>query len=545
MIVPVVADDRVVAGAANDVFNTRQGIAADIDAAGRTVGEVNENTVDGTMIDKGIIALAADIHVIALATAADDDVVARTAFDDVVARIAGKKIIAVTTHDDVVAAAGDDGIAADPADDVLIDIQPAAVITTVDGQDDVIGCCRLRWTTDRYVCGLMTAGLRSSWTDSRPRTAANRRNDDVASDDAGVRHRIAANDRDRFAAGLILVGVVSSRNDLIAGRCLEGLQTAGIELGHIIAAATKAEIVAVVPLGRQMFQRCRKAMCDIAVVHKSHGGWTDIESGNHRELVGGVHDGDAAVIQHDNLADEAIRFRHQDDMHLAIGADLDADLSTANTDGGNRRIDMHGVGIGLGDPSAEKRENAFDHRQRQGAFVGGRIVDHLVEDHTAVRTHREGRVVGQHDADARIGRSLENVALEHWIADPQFDPRSIGTNGNHRTAHVVHGSDRFSRCRKAELRHLSGRQRTGQVAGQFSRHPAAIRGDQFGGILLREVASHHHLFAIWPGDRQVIADPVEARRRQRRPSGSWMAPSPASTTCPGAACPASSWRTAV
>lgn len=65
----------------------------------------------------------------------------------------------------------------------------------------------------------------------------------------------------------------------------------------------------------------------------------------------------------------------------SAGVVFDTDLGTADTDGGDRSVDLHGVGVSLGDLTGHKTEHTLDDGQVHGALLGRRIADHLVKDH--------------------------------------------------------------------------------------------------------------------------------------------------------------------
>ncbi len=74
--------------------------------------------------------------------------------------------------------------------------------------------------------------------------------------------------------------------------------------------------------------------------------------------------------------------------------DIQADLGTTDTDGGDGSVQGHGVRIGFGDLATDKCKDAFNSGNGDRTFLGGRIVDHLVQDHVSVFGHREGRFIG-------------------------------------------------------------------------------------------------------------------------------------------------------
>ena len=107
---------------------------------------------------------------------------------------------------------------------------------------------------------------------------------------------------------------------------------------------------------------------------------------------------------------------HDDRKVIAAGVDafrdIDADLGAADADGGDRRIEHHGVGVGLGDLSADEGEDALDDRHRDGAVLGAGIVDHFIQNDVAILGHGESGLVGEHDADGAVRPGLDDVALK-------------------------------------------------------------------------------------------------------------------------------------
>ena len=181
-------------------------------------------------------------------------------------------------------------------------------------------------------------------------------------------------------------------------------------------------------------------------------------------------------------------------------------MRAANTDRGDRRFQGHGIGINLGHLTRNEGKHALQHRHRNAAFLGARIVNHLVQNHAPVFGHGKCGFVGKDDADGAIFARLQHIALEHRIAGFQFDAIAIGADRHDRARNAIDLTDGLSIGGRRGLRHLFGRRENPRqmgrgIAGQFG----AARGFQHRRRFLIEIAFDHDLGAIRRGDHHIRA----------------------------------------
>ena len=192
----------------------------------------------------------------------------------------------------------------------------------------------------------------------------------------------------------------------------------------------------------QLFQRIAEGTEQFAPLHDPDFRRRGREVGNGRGLVGPVHHLHATVVGDDDFTNEPVGFFHQHHVHaLAFTADIQTDLGAADTDGGHRGIQGHGVGVGLGDLTGHESEHALQGGQIYGALLSRRVVDHFIENDAAAFAHGESGFVGKQDADGAIVAGFDNVALVDGIAFLQFDAGPVGAHGEHRARQVFDVTD--------------------------------------------------------------------------------------------------------
>jgi hypothetical protein len=214
------------------------------------------------------------------------------------------------------------------------------------------------------------------------------------------------------------------------------------ELTFVLALQTEVVLVAVDD--RQVTQRRIVLLHHRGLRNYRNRGRRRLETGDSGCLVGDVKHLHTGVVHDDDLADETIGFFHEHDIQLLAVGDIEADLRTADTDGGNRRIKGHGVRISLGDLAGHECEHTLQRGHRDGTLLRRGIVDHLVEHHAAVLAHGERRFIGKQHTDGTVGAGFENVALVDGVADLQLDPRTDGTNGKHVAREIFDVTDRLA-----------------------------------------------------------------------------------------------------
>ena len=152
----------------------------------------------------------------------------------------------------------------------------------------------------------------------------------------------------------------------------------------------------------------------------------DLEAANLGLRIRAVQHLGAAIVGDDNFADEAVGLLHQDDVHFAVFRNLQADLRTADTDGGHRGVQGHGVRIGFRDLTGHESEHALQCGERNRAFLRARIINHFVQDHLAALTHGERGLISQQHAQGAVRAGFQNITLINRVADLQLDPSAVG-----------------------------------------------------------------------------------------------------------------------
>ena len=154
-----------------------------------------------------------------------------------------------------------------------------------------------------------------------------------------------------------------------------------------------------------------------------------------------IHHLDAALVTDIDLTHIAIGLAHHDHGQVLAIGNINADLSAADTDGSDRRVDNHGVGVGFRHLAADDCENALEGNQRQRSFLGAGIIDHFVQNHTAVATHGQGGLVGHNHADGAVGTGFQDIPRIKRCVDIQFDPGSVHTDNKGLACDRVNGAD--------------------------------------------------------------------------------------------------------
>ena len=105
-----------------------------------------------------------------------------------------------------------------------------------------------------------------------------------------------------------------------------------------------------------------------------------------------------------------------DQHHLGGFTGLDRARGAADTDGGDRGIEHHGVGIGLGELPRHERHHAGHQRNAQIAGLLVRVINHFVDHGAGIGVQREDGVVGEDHTDRGIGTGFDDIALEDVVA---------------------------------------------------------------------------------------------------------------------------------
>ena len=124
-----------------------------------------------------------------------------------------------------------------------------------------------------------------------------------------------------------------------------------------------AKFVGVVA-ARQALQCTTKSFQQLRPIDLEARGRRLVDRRNAGSLVGDIEDLDAALVGHHHFADETVALLHQDDVGLTTITDVNTDLGAANTDRRDRRIERHGIGVGLGDLAADEGKDTLHDRDR-------------------------------------------------------------------------------------------------------------------------------------------------------------------------------------
>ena len=286
----------------------------------------------------------------------------------------------------------------------------------------------------------------------------------------------------------------------------------GIEVGQPIGIhalrhgfALKAEVVDVVELQRQITQRRGKGADHVRGVEHDRIGRRQAKVGDHREFVGAVEHAHATVVHDHDFTHETVGFFHQGDLEVLAVRNVEANLGTANTDGGHGGVQGHRVRVGLCDVTRHEREHALHDRHGHGTFHGARVIDHFVQDHAALFGHGEGRFVGKDNADGAVGTGFKNVTLEHRVTDLQFDLGAVGTdhgNGAGKFFDLTDGL--FGNARTGLGDHARGR-RACQTRGKIAIDLGALRAHQVRLRINHEIIGDRDLATVGPGHDQIGA----------------------------------------
>jgi hypothetical protein len=202
------------------------------------------------------------------------------------------------------------------------------------------------------------------------------------------------------------------------------------------------------------------------------------------------------------------------------------DKGAANAQYGRRRFDPHGAGLGdLGGDEAHRPLHQVDQRRIRCAV---RVVNELVERQARVLVERERAAVGKCDRERRIAQRLDDVALEHEVADVELDGDAVAHH-RRRAGRRFHPPDRLRRSRRSRLRILSGRGRAGQQLDEIGGKNRPFRRNEIGLLLLPEIIRNEDLAAVLPGQNQVGSFALEIGGAEEMGVGDVTTPLPGST----------------
>ena len=279
--------------------------------------------------------------------------------------------------------------------------------------------------------------------------------------------------------------------------------------------ALQAEIIGVFMARRQVAQGGGEAFDHLLRIDDDAFRRCGEHGVHHRVFIGAVQNGDTSVVHDNDFTDEAVGFFHQHDVEFLTIRDIDTHLGTADTDGGHRRVQRHGVRIGFGDLTGHEGEHTLHHGHGHGTFLSAGVVNHFVQNHAAFFGHGERGFVGQDHTDGAVGIGFENVALEHRIARVQFNAGTIHADHGDRAFNAVDRTDGlFLDSFAAGLGYHSRRVGVGQVIGQIGRHFRTLIGLQRGLRLNGVEILDHNLGAVGPRQDQVGTIVVIVRRRR-------------------------------
>jgi hypothetical protein len=157
-----------------------------------------------------------------------------------------------------------------------------------------------------------------------------------------------------------------------------------------------------------------------------------------------------------------------------------------------------------------------------------RVVNELVERQARVLVERERAAVGKCDRERRIAQRLDDVALEHEVADVELDGDAVAYH-RRRAGRRFHPPDRLRRRRRPRLRILSGRSRAGQQLDQIGRKNRPFRRNEIGLLLLPEIIRNEDLAAVLAGQNQVGSFALESAVKRKCASGMVTTALPGST----------------
>ena len=266
----------------------------------------------------------------------------------------------------------------------------------------------------------------------------------------------------------------------------------------------QTKIIDVVVVQRQLTQGTGEGVDHILGFDDDGFGRRSHKAGDAGEFAGTVQHRHAGIVHDHDFADETVGFFHQHDVEILTVLDVQAHLGAANTDGRDRGVQSHGVGIGLGDLAGHKGEHTLHHRHGHGPFLGTRVIDHFIEHHAAVFGHGECGFIGEDHAHRTIGIGFKNVALIDGITNLQFHARTVGAHRRYGTVHLFDLANRlFSNGLRTCLGYHSDIVGTGQTLRQITTHFRTRGRHDIGSRILHEVIRDHHFAAIRPGQNQI------------------------------------------
>ena len=179
-------------------------------------------------------------------------------------------------------------------------------------------------------------------------------------------------------------------------------------------------------------------------------------------------------------------------------------LGAADTDGHHRRRYGHLIRARGGDLARDEAENALDNIERRGAFVGSRIEHQFVQHHAAIAAQRKRGVIDKHQADGAVTGGLQDIALEHRIADPQGNPGAIGTGREHVALGHFDLPDGLD-IAGGSLGVLAGEFRPRQGLGQIAADAGAEFREQIRRGVPRKEIPNQHLGAVGTDQQKIGA----------------------------------------
>ncbi len=164
-----------------------------------------------------------------------------------------------------------------------------------------------------------------------------------------------------------------------------------------------------------------------------------------RRLAGQVHDHRRAAAQR---GDAHLAAEQRIGVRRSLGTGAAAALGAADADQRHRGLDDHGVDAGLGDLAGNEGEHAGGDVEGGFALLGAGVVDHLVDDQGTGFGQREGRIVGEGDADGAVGARFHQIALEDGGAVGGRDLGAVGAGDGDRALEGGDLADGFSPGRR-------------------------------------------------------------------------------------------------
>lgn len=130
-------------------------------------------------------------------------------------------------------------------------------------------------------------------------------------------------------------------------------------------------------------------------------------------------------------------------MDAGARIDTNPDLRPLNGNGGQRRVDDHGVGVGEWDIAGDDDEHAGGVRQVDRPGPGRAVIQHLVEDDDTLGAHRNDGVIGEHQARRAACIGLQPVARQQDVTGGQLHGGAIGSGHGNRSIERIDAPDGF------------------------------------------------------------------------------------------------------